>query len=46
MFEAGSPYLATPSSSSKTLFDKLTNVALGLATFISVMKWIVIPLFL
>jgi len=45
--EAGSPYLAAPSAS-KTgdWFDKWTNRALKLATLISVIKWIVIPLFM
>lgn len=44
--EAGSPYLAAPSQS-KTVdwFETLTNWALKLATLISVIKWILIPLF-
>lgn len=46
MFEAGSPYLATPSQSKKEdWFDKWTYRVLKLATLISVIKYILIPLF-
>ena len=45
-FEVGSPYLATPSQTkTKDWFDILTNCTLKLATLISVIKYILIPLF-
>lgn len=44
--EAGSPYLAAPSQNKTgNWFDKCTNWALSLATLISIIKWIVFPLF-